>query len=126
MFNLDAFDSFREPRPARPGEQPCMAKALLAAAWVAACACVAGCDLQPNVLFVANEGPAHFLQLTDAQEECAAPGRVCFSTMLDETTRGCWMRDHDNVRASFPDDEQVVPVDAFKKTEFAEVLHASL
>lgn len=100
--------------------------------WAALCAlfamaaCLAGCDLEPTVLYVANDGPGHSLQLTDEQQECAAPGRVCFSTLLDVTTRGCWMRDSSNVRARFQDDEQVVPVQVFKRTAFAELRHVSL
>jgi hypothetical protein len=123
MYKFALFNSLLEPRLAWPQRKSRGARALLVAA---ACACVAGCDIEPSVLFVANEGPAHFLQLTDAQEECAAPGRVCFSMQWDVSTRGCWVRDQSNVRASFPNDEQVVPVDSFKRTGFAELRHVSL
>jgi hypothetical protein len=99
----------------------------LAAAILIVCACLAGCDLTPNVLFVADGSPVRLLQLTDAQEECAAPSRVCFlSTWDGQTARGCWWRDKAVVRVVFPNEEQTVPLTLFRPTAYAEYRRASL
>jgi len=91
------------------------------------CACVAGCDLTPNVLFVADGSPLRLLQLTDALGECPAPSRVCFLAMWDgEVARGCWMREEVNVRVILSEEERTVPVADFRPTAYAEYRHAVL
>ena len=99
-----------------------------AAAILAVCACVAGCDLTPNVLFVAEGGPVRLLQLTDAQENCAAPSRVCFLSTWDgqRQARGCWLREKAVVRMVFANEEQTVPLTFFRPTAYAEYRRASL
>jgi hypothetical protein len=94
---------------------------------LAACACVVGCDFTPNVLFVADGSPVRLLQLTDAQEECAAPSRVCFlSTWDGQTARGCWLREKAQVRVVFANEEQTVPLNLFRPTAYAAYRRASL
>ena len=84
--------------------------------------CLAGCDLAPSVLFVADGSPVRLLQLTDAHDGCPAPRRVCFlSTWDGETTRGCWVREAGSVRVSLPHEEQSVPVANFRPTAYAEL-----
>lgn len=91
------------------------------------CACVVGCDITPNVLFVADGSPLRLLQLTDARGECPAPRRVCFLAMLDgEVARGCWVREESNVRVILSEEERTVPVVDFRPTAYAEYRHAVL
>src|ERR1700741_3482515 len=98
-----------------------------AVAILVGCTSVVGCDFTPHVLFVADGSPVRLLQLTDAQDECAAPRRVCFLATWDGgTSRGCWMREASNVRVILPDEERTVPVGDFRPTAYAEQRHASL
>ena len=93
----------------------------------ACCACVVGCDLTPNVLFVSDGSPVRLLQLTDAQDECRAPRRVCFLATWDgQTVRGCWMLEQANVLVTLPGEERTVPVGSFRPTAYAEYRRASL
>ncbi|WP_442283364.1 hypothetical protein [Variovorax sp. M-6] len=89
---------------------------------VAGCTFVLGCDLQPSVLFVANGTLFQMLQLTDAQEECPAPHRVCYLTAWDGGIyRGCWVREQANIRARFPAlGDKLIPVGEFQRTMLAE------
>lgn len=95
---------------------------------VAGCTLVLGCDLQPSVMFVANGTLYQMLQLTDAQEECPAPHRLCYLTAWDgETYRGCWIREQANIRARFPAlGDKVIPVGEFRGTALAEYRKAAL
>jgi hypothetical protein len=96
-------------------------------ATVFCCTCLAGCDLAPSVLFVADGSPVRLLQLTDAHEGCPAPRRVCFLATWDgETARGCWVREAGSVRVSLPHEEQSVPVSSFRPTAYAEFRRVSL
>ena len=91
------------------------------------CSSLAGCDLAPSVLFVADGSPVRLLQLTDAHDGCPAPRRVCFLATWDgEATRGCWVREAGSVRISLPHEEQSVPVASFRPTAYAEFRRASL
>ncbi|MGJ7510096.1 hypothetical protein [Variovorax sp. GT1P44] len=116
--------------PQRTAKKPDGARNLFGwrtAAMLVACASVVGCDLTPNVLFVADGSPMRLLQLTDAQDECAAPSRVCFlSTWDGQTARGCWLRDKAQVRVVFSNEEQTVPLSLFRPTAYAEHRRASL
>jgi hypothetical protein len=124
MFNLNSLTWLFQP----PQVSLCQAYSL--SLWpgvLVCCACVVGCDLTPSVLFIADGSPVRLLQLTDAQGECPAPGRVCFLATWDgETARGCWMREEANVRVILPDEERTVPVGDFRPTAYAENRHASL
>ncbi|MDM0065008.1 hypothetical protein [Variovorax sp. J31P207] len=95
---------------------------------VASCTILLGCDLQPHVLFVASASPYQVMQLTDAEEGCPAPSRVCFLTLLDGgTSRGCWIREHAYIRAHFHDlGDRLIPVTEFRRTMLAEYRNATL
>ena len=84
--------------------------------------------MQPSVLFVANGTLFHMLQLTDSQDECPSPNRLCYLTAWDGgTSRGCWVRERANVRARFPGEgDKVVPVAEFHRTSLAEYRNAAL
>ena len=103
-------------------------KASSVVACVATCTFVLGCDTQPSVLFVAQGSLFHMLQLTDAEEECIAPYRLCYLTSWDGTTsRGCWVREEANIRARFADSgDKLVPVIDFRRTMLAEYRNATL
>ena len=103
-------------------------KASSVVAYVATCTFILGCDTQPSVLFVAHGGAFHMLQLTDAEEECITPYRLCYLTSWDGTTsRGCWLREETNIRARFPDSgDKLVPVVDFRRTTLAEYRNATL
>ncbi|MDM0073712.1 hypothetical protein QTH90_04935 [Variovorax sp. J2P1-59] len=98
------------------------------AALAVSCAFVLGCDMQPSVLFVATGSAFHMLQLTDAQEECASPFRICFLNSWDGgTARGCWVREQSNVRARFPGtNDKLIPVTEFRRTTLADYRNAEL
>ncbi|CAN7744391.1 MULTISPECIES: hypothetical protein [unclassified Variovorax] len=68
------------------------------------------------------------LQLTDAEEECITPDRLCYLTSWDGTiSRGCWVREEANIRARFPDSgDMLVPVIEFRRTTLAEYRNAAL
>jgi len=87
-----------------------------------------GCDVQPSVLFVANGTLFQMLQLTDTQDECPAASRVCYLTLWDgSTSRGCWFREHSNIRARFADlGEKLIPVNEFQRTMVGEYRNSSL
>ena len=89
---------------------------------------VLGCDVQPSVLFVANGTLFQMLQLTDTQDECPAASRVCYLTLWDgSTSRGCWFREHSNIRARFADlGEKLIPVNEFQRTMVGEYRNSSL
>lgn len=93
-----------------------------------ACTFVLGCDVQPSVLFVANGVLFQMLQLTDTQDECPEPNRVCYLTLWDgEASRGCWVREHSNIRVRFPDlGEKLIPVNEFRRTMVGEYRNSSL
>ena len=103
-------------------------KASSVVACVATCTFVLGCDTQPTVLFVAHGSVFHMLQLTDAEEECIKPDRLCYLTSWDGTiSRGCWVREEANIRARFPDSgDMLVPVIEFRRTTLAEYRNATL
>lgn len=103
-------------------------KASSVVACVATCTFVLGCETQPSVLFVAHGSVFHMLQLTDAEEECITPYRLCYLTSWDGTTsRGCWVREEANIRARFPDSgDKLVPVIEFRRTTLAEYRDAAL
>lgn len=92
------------------------------------CVTIAACDGKPNILFVADGDAVHLLQLTDAQEDCSWPHRMCYLTAWNgETTRGCWGREQAYVHARFPEQEdRLIPVGDFRATEFAISIDASL
>lgn len=95
---------------------------------VAGCTFAVGCDVQPSVLFVADGSPFQVLQLTDAQDDCPSPSRVCYLTSWDGgTSTGCWVREPGNVRARFPDrGDKLIPVGAFRRTTLADYRNATL
>ena len=87
-----------------------------------------GCDVQPSVLFVANGTLFQMLQLTDTQDECPAATRVCYLTLWDgSSSRGCWVREHSNIRVRFADlGEKLIPVNDFQRTMVGEYRNSSL
>lgn len=95
---------------------------------VAGCTILLGCDMQPRVLFVTGGSPYQVLQLTDAEEGCPAPRRVCYLTLWDGgTSRGCWVREQAYIRAHFQDlGDRLVPVTEFRRTTLAEYRNATL
>ncbi|WP_286537457.1 hypothetical protein [Variovorax sp. J31P179] len=95
---------------------------------VASCTILLGCDLEPSVLFVTSGSPYQVIQLTDAEEGCPAPLRVCYLTLLDGgTSRGCWVREHAYIRAHFDDlGDRLIPVTEFRRTTLAEYRNATL
>ena len=99
-----------------------------AMAVVTLCTTLLGCDVQPDVLFVTEGNPFQVLQLTDAEQGCPAPRRVCYLTFMDGgTSNGCWVREKSYVRALFPDlGERLVPVAEFRRTMLAEYRNVSL
>ena len=126
MFNLNFLTCYLQPLRSKPG-QPCNLSLRHVLAACACCAYVAGCDLTPSVLFVADGSPVRLLQLTDAQEDCPAPHRVCFLATWDgQTARGCWVREEAVVRVVLSDEERTVPVGDFRPTAYAEYRQASL
>ena len=104
-----------------------MTTSLVAAALVA-CTLIAGCDVQPSVLFVANGALFQMLQLTDSQDECPSPDRVCYLTMWDGAAyRGCWVREHSFIRARFSGSaEKRIPVNEFRRTMVGDYRNSSL
>jgi len=103
-------------------------KTLSIMAVVTLCTSLLGCDVQPDVLFVTEGNPFQVLQLTDAEQGCPAPRRVCYLTFMDGgTSNGCWVREKSFVRALFPDlGERLVPVAEFRRTMLAEYRNVSL
>jgi hypothetical protein len=95
---------------------------------VAGCTILLGCDLQPSVLFVTSGSPYQVIQLTDAEEGCPAPLRVCYLTLLDGgTSHGCWVREHAYIHAHFDDlGDRLIPVTEFRRTTLAEYRNATL
>ncbi|MGO4394369.1 hypothetical protein AB4Z46_23695 [Variovorax sp. M-6] len=126
MFNLNPSKWWPEPVPAN-SDQGCNLSLRPLAVVFACCACVVGCDLTPSVLFVSDGSPVRLLQLTDAQDECAAPRRVCFLATWDgQAVRGCWMREQANVLVTLPGEVRTVPVGSFRPTAYAEYRRMSL
>ena len=126
MFNLNSLTRCLPPWRANAGPPDNLSLWHFSAVF-ACCACVAGCDLTPSVLFVADGSPVRLLQLTDAQGECPAPRRVCFLATWDgQTARGCWVREEAHVRVALSNEERTVPVVDFRPTAYAEYRHASL
>ena len=103
-------------------------KTLSAMAVVTLCMTLFGCVVLPDVLFVTEGNPFQVLQLTDAEQGCPAPRRVCYLTFRDGgTSHGCWIREKSYVRALFPDlGERVIPVTEFRRTMLAEYRNISL
>ncbi|MDM0030634.1 hypothetical protein QTI33_00575 [Variovorax sp. J22P271] len=95
---------------------------------VTICTTLSGCDVQPDVLFVTESNPFQVVQLTDAEQGCPAPRRVCYLTFRDGgTSNGCWVREKSYVRALFPDlGERLIPVTEFRRTMLAEYRNVSL
>ena len=126
MFNLNPLRWWSEPAQVNSDQGHNLSLCPVVAVF-ACCACVVGCDLTPSVLFVADGSPVRLLELTDAQDECPAPRRVCLLATWDgQTVRGCWMRERANVRVTLPGEERTVPVGSFRPTAYAEHRHASL
>lgn len=127
MFNLNPLKWRPRPMQVASGQGHDLRLCRMVAALAATCACVVGCDLTPNVLFVADGSPVRLLQLTDAQDECPAPRRVCYLATWDgQTVRGCWMREEANVSVTLAGEERSVPVGSFRPTAYAAYRHASL
>ena len=97
-------------------------KASSVVAVVVGCTIVLGCDLQPNVIFVANGTLFQMLQLTDAQDDCPEPHRVCYLATWDGGIyRGCWAREQANIHAHFPAlGDKLIPVGQFHGTTLAD------
>jgi hypothetical protein len=91
-------------------------------------ALIAACESQPSVTFVAIGSDFNVLGLTHEQSTCEAPGRLAYLTWWDgETLRGCWVRDHANIRVRFDDmDDRRIPVGEFQPTEVAHDQNLSL
>ena len=92
------------------------------------CALLAACESQPSVTFVANGSDYNVLGLTHDQDTCAAPGRLVYLTWWDgQTLRGCWVRDHADIRARFDNmDDRRIPIGDFRSTELADYRNLSL
>ncbi len=92
------------------------------------CALVVACESQPSVTFVANGSDFNVLGLTHEQSTCEAPGRLAYLTWWDgQTLRGCWVRDHANIRVRFDDmDDWRIPVGEFRPTESANYQNLSM
>ena len=115
-----------ESSPSAPGRSAMQTSSMMAV--VAGCTILLGCDLQPSVLFVTSGSPYQVIHLTDAEEGCPAPLRVCYLTLLDGgTSHGCWVRDHAYIRAHFHDlGDRLLPVTEFRRTTLAEYRNATL
>lgn len=94
----------------------------------AVCAFVASCDVQPSVNFFAKGDDGNLIGLTDDAGNCSAPARLAYLTSLDGgSLRGCWVRDHSQIRVRFNDaEDKRVPVGDFRRTEMADYRNLSL
>lgn len=101
---------------------------LPAAALVAACTWLAGCDTKPGVIYYANGADFDTMSLTDKQDVCDTPGRVAYLSWWDGATlKGCWFRDRNDIVARFPElAERRIPIGDFHRTELAEYRNIAL